>query len=530
MSRATRSRCKKLVADSSDDIVRERRVSPHNIPYTMTDPPNAFNRGDSPNRRVLPSAPTNYPVDCPAGSPCNPPTADQPGIQDQVVNGNEMSQVLHILEMLRAENKTTSSELSGLRQENAETRKDLVEIKQQLSRTTDSIEQFTIECNRRIEGLESDIGTNKQSIKRNEEATGINKREISQLGENMVLLEEKVERQQTVIDEQKRMLKEVLNELQGIQKEKRRKCFVIENLKEMKEEKVRDVVQELLVDIGVEQFTANQAEAIFRLGKQSDKSSRPIMVKCANFDHKKAVFEKAAALKGNEKYPRVRLSDDLTKQQIREKKDLGCIHALARSRNIKSKLRSTCIIIEGRKYDHRDLGALPYDLSMENAKIVDVRDGVAFQGPHAFYSNLYLAKVKDEQHKEYESVEHWLTEKCANEHKDDNALTKLGQLKNQDPFEYKFILDSINKSNNWKKHELTTLEEMVRAKFEQNPCLAKRLCERKDHIYEATAHPVYGIGYTLADARKIHQGAVNAGNNHMGKILARVRAGLTGSI
>ena len=225
MSRATRSRCKKLVADSSDDIVRERRVSPHNIPYTMTDPPNAFNRGDSPNRRVLPSAPTNYPVDCPAGSPCNPPTADQPGIQDQVVNGNEMSQVLHILEMLRAENKTTSSELSGLRQENAETRKDLVEIKQQLSRTTDSIEQFTIECNRRIEGLESDIGTNKQSIKRNEEATGINKREISQLGENMVLLEEKVERQQTVIDEQKRMLKEVLNELQGIQKEKRRKCL-----------------------------------------------------------------------------------------------------------------------------------------------------------------------------------------------------------------------------------------------------------------------------------------------------------------
>ena len=113
------------------------------------------------------------------------------------------------------------------------------------------------------------------------------------------------------------------------------------------------------------------------------------------------------------------LSDDFTKQQIREKKDLGCIHALARSRNIKCKLGSTCrpIIIDGRKYDHRDLGALPHDLPIKNAKIVYARDVVAFQGPHAFYSNLYLVKVKDEEHKAYESVEHWLAERCAREHR-----------------------------------------------------------------------------------------------------------------
>ena len=47
---------------------------------------------------------------------------------------------------------------------------------------------------------------------------------------------------------------------------------------------------------------------------------------------------------------------------------------------------------------------------MEAAKIVEVEGGVAFQGLHAFYSNLYMCTVKDENGPEFYSVEHLLAQ------------------------------------------------------------------------------------------------------------------------
>ena len=50
-----------------------------------------------------------------------------------------------------------------------------------------------------------------------------------------------------------------------------------------------------------------------------------------------------------------------------------------------SKVRGTKIIFDGKAYAHKDMEALPHNLSMEKAKIVEVEDGIAFQGSMLFF-------------------------------------------------------------------------------------------------------------------------------------------------
>ena len=56
-----------------------------------------------------------------------------------------------------------------------------------------------------------------------------------------------------------------------------------------------------------------------------------------------------------------------------------CLHAYARSIDVDSKLKGYSLIIDGVRYKYEDIDKLPHDLSLENAKIIEVQDGFAFQ-------------------------------------------------------------------------------------------------------------------------------------------------------
>ena len=117
--------------------------------------------------------------------------------------------------------------------------------------------------------------------------------------------------------------------------------------------------------------------------KQTATRPRPILVIFPYLRMKSCVFRNAYKLKTIESRKNTYLSDDMSPEQQSQRRDLRCLHALARSKGIDSKLRGDTIVIENVSYNHGEIGCLPHDLTLENAKIVKVQDGYAFQSHHS---------------------------------------------------------------------------------------------------------------------------------------------------
>ena len=85
-------------------------------------------------------------------------------------------------------------------------------------------------------------------------------------------------------------------------------------------------------------------------------------------------------------------------------KEMRAISAFAKSQAIDSKMRGTKIVVDGKAYSYGELGTLPHNLTIERAKVIEVEDGTAFQGKHAYLSSHYPFTIKDGD-KEYSSSE-----------------------------------------------------------------------------------------------------------------------------
>ena len=94
----------------------------------------------------------------------------------------------------------------------------------------------------------------------------------------------------------------------------------------------------------------------------------------------------------------------MTEETQEIQRDLRCIAASARSKGHRAQVRGTALIIDDKKYSCSDIDDLPFDLSLENAKIVDTPDGVAFQGKHAYLSNLAPCQI-DENNESFRCAE-----------------------------------------------------------------------------------------------------------------------------
>ena len=95
----------------------------------------------------------------------------------------------------------------------------------------------------------------------------------------------------------------------------------------------------------------------------------------------------------------------MTPEEQSRQRDLRCLNAYSRSLDIDSKLKGDSLIVDGMRYKNDDINKLPHSLSMENAKLIEVQDGHAFQSRHAFLSSLYECKVSFRT-KEFKSLEH----------------------------------------------------------------------------------------------------------------------------
>ena len=125
-----------------------------------------------------------------------------------------------------------------------------------------------------------------------------------------------------------------------------------------------------------------------RIGPYSEGKKRALKVVCATKTQKTIIFSGAKKIRGIEMYSDVKFRDFLTYAEQQIYKDMSCIHMLCKKNNIKAKFDNLRLAIGTKTYTHDVIHELPDELRLERAKIVPTLDGVVYQGPHAFLSNL----------------------------------------------------------------------------------------------------------------------------------------------
>ena len=256
--------------------------------------------------------------------------------------------------------------------------------------------------------------------------------------------------------------------------------------------------------------------------KQTTGRPRPIFVAFPYIRLKSKVLCHAYKLKNNPERKFTYLSEDITPEQQAKRQDLRCLHPYAKSMGVDSKLLSDTIIVDGVSFSHADIGRLPHEITLENAKVIEVEDGHAFQGEQAFLSSLFEIEIeyKDRKHR---SAEHTFHHSRADENRQPDLAEQIRNAKTSR--EAMTIGLRIKTNEEYKATEPIPLQDIHLAKYVQHPELRAKLIKLKGNLYEAMHHPIYGAGFSLAQRQHINKANVK-GENKPGLSLKNIRSRL----
>ena len=207
---------------------------------------------------------------------------------------------------------------------------------------------------------------------------------IQQLTTRIETCKAKSEFHQLQIDENR-------DEIERIDKKNRRYNLVIYGIPEENDKSARECVKDLFAELGLP-FGVNHADAIYRIGpakKGKKKLQLPILCELVRKADKGEIFKRVSKLKDKPLWKKVSIGDDLSPQQNRNRQDLRDLYALAKWEKVDVRLSGNALVIDNRRYLHKDIPNLPYDLKLADAKFVKCKGGLAFQGPATYLSNLH---------------------------------------------------------------------------------------------------------------------------------------------
>ena len=260
--------------------------------------------------------------------------------------------------------------------------------------------------------------------------------------------------------------------------------------------------------------------------RNENEDPRPIVVALGFAAYKAQIFVNIGKLKGNERWNKVHLTDDLTPEEATEQRNLRELVKLARKEGKEAKMSGRTAVIEKKRITVRNLTELPEELNMELTKTVRVQNGIAFQGKLSYLRNWHMVPVcyKD---KKYKSAEHAYHSVRAEQ----NGDTVLALQIELDPTPelvkwHSHEIKRADESDRWKDQAKDILYEIVYAKFEQHDTLRKKLLHRgKDTLlFEATGDKEFGAGTW---SQKDRFGTpTQTGKNKYGLLLAEVHEAL----
>ena len=306
--------------------------------------------------------------------------------------------------------------------------------------------------------------------------------------------------------------------------EKKKYNILIEGLAETEKENTRLTVKKMLEDIGVNNINQNVVTA-FRLGAvKSSKRSRPrmILVKLSSPNFKHEIYKNVKKLKDNDSYKRTYVKDDLPEDIARQRQELRCLAVAARDRGYETTIRGGALVVDNKRYTYSDIDDLPEGITLENAKIVQVDDGLAFQSHHAYLSNMFKCTIVHEGNT-FTSSEQNYWHDIATLAGDQRAIEELRDVKNG--YEAKRIGERIKIIEDIKQQKEPIMARAIERKFRQNPVLVRKLIATQGNLYEATTDTLFGCGLVLAQKAQIGKPGM-PGHNKLGNQLMDLRGTL----
>ena len=306
--------------------------------------------------------------------------------------------------------------------------------------------------------------------------------------------------------------------------------LVIEGLKEVNDQSLVDILDNLLIDLKVD-FGVESCDRIYRRGKRLAPKDdrplppRPVIVTFLRQSYKAAVFKGLRNLTGIEKWSKVYLNDDYTNMQKIQINEMRAISALARSKGMDSKVRGNNLFVDGRRYGYGDVTRLPDGLSIEKAKTISVDEdkGIGFQSKHSFLSNMHECELVLDgfDFKSVEAAYQYERAKECGSRSDVRAVLEVDE-----PHHVKDVAKSITETPAWHKNKVHVMKNLLVKKFTENEDLKEKLINTgKKNLYELTYDRFWGCGIPITKANQVSS-KDNPGANKLGKLLEEVRAEL----
>ena len=252
------------------------------------------------------------------------------------------------------------------------------------------------------------------------------------------------------------------------------------------------------------------------------------MVGFVRLTQKIAVFKNLNKLKGQQKWDKVFVTDDLTDRQRNQVRDLRSLAAYGQSQGKNVVVRNQFIWVENRRYAYEEIHKLGPELTLEKAKTLVVLDGkgLAFQSKHSPLSNMYLCNIEYKNRKflSSEATFHHSTAVVCNR---PFEVSKIEE--ERDAYEAKRTGDSFRSTPEWDKVEDDEMEAILIEKFVQNAYCRKVLLESGEKtLLEATGDRKWTCGIPLARINTLTE--TYPGENKLGKKLMKVRGIIKGMV
>lgn len=155
------------------------------------------------------------------------------------------------------------------------------------------------------------------------------------------------------------------------------------------------------------------------------------------------------------------------------------------------------VLLNGKEYSARDLEDLPEEIRPSTISTRYSNTTLVFFTRYTCLSNHFPTTFEVNGHV-FSSMEHFLAFKHAQLSEDPDLIQQASNIK--DPFDAKAMLNQLkhDHSQEWQERAPNYALQGLRAKFNQNNCMADYLCSTQPlNLGEASTNPVWGIGLPL---------------------------------
>jgi hypothetical protein len=250
-----------------------------------------------------------------------------------------------------------------------------------------------------------------------------------------------------------------------------------------------------------------------RIGIKEARKTRDIIVRFMFYPAKVTVMQNRKHLPHG-----IYINDDYSADTQCRINTLRPVLKKARSQDEEARMVGDKLLYKRKFYSVENINTIDFDLQQLSMKQSD--NTVAFAGRHSFLSNLHPCQMSV-QGQEYSSNEqHFQYRKCQEAGRPDIAAQVL--LCSQ-PEAAMHVGKQVRMPKEWSQATgRKIMKEGVKAKFEDPSLRKKLLATSKLDIFEATRHPLWGIGLPIT-FEQIFNKQRWTGGNLMGLVLQEVR-------